>query len=313
MLDSQTPTPCASPPFDHDKADVILRASDNIDFRVFKLFLSLASPFFETLFDLPQPSVEMNTDAEIKDGLPVIPVSEDSNTLDPLLRFCYPCTLADDPVLENFRDVVNILEAAKKYSLDTIERTVCKSLFNPKILETNSLRCFAIACRTRMQDECVLAARYALREPLVPVWFEEIELITSTELLALLTYHRKCATAVQVLTDDFGWITAEYPQWTSVPWLVGLGTNGYSCCTRSTSGRYPAFYGYAVAQWWEAFMDATSLDLRDKPCAETIRRSVEKAIQTVRQCNCSHCSASAPAGMRDFGAVSCMRLFGLLS
>lgn len=313
MLDSQTPTPCASPPFDHDKADVILRASDNIDFRVFKLFLSLASPFFETLFDLPQPSVEMNTDAEIKDGLPVIPVSEDSNTLDPLLRFCYPCTLADDPVLENFRDVVNILEAAKKYSLDTIERTVCKSLFNPKILETNSLRCFAIACRTRMQDECVLAARYALREPLVPVWFEEIELITSTELLALLTYHRKCATAVQVLTDDFGWITAEYPQWTSVPWLVGLGTNGYSCCTRSTSGRYPAFYGYAVAQWWEAFMDATSLDLRDKPCAETIRRSVEKAIQTVRQCNCSHCPASAPAGMRDFGELFIRKVEELIS
>ncbi|KAI5995634.1 hypothetical protein EDD15DRAFT_2195589 [Pisolithus albus] len=294
MLDSQTPTPCASPPFDHEKADVILRASDNIDFRVFKLFLSLASRFFETLFDLPQPSVEMNTDVEIKDGLPVIPVSEDSNTLDSLLRFCYPCTLADDPVLENFRDVVNVLEAAKKYSLDAIERT-------------------GMQCHTRMQDECILAARYTLREPLVPVWFEEIELITSSELLALLTYHRKCATAVQVLTDDVGWITAEYPQWTSVPWLVCLGTNGYQCCTRSTSGRYPVLHGYAVAQWWEAFMDATSLDLRDKPCAETIRRNVEMAIQAVRQRNCSNCSVSAPAGMRDFGELFIRKVEELIS
>ncbi|KAI6122619.1 hypothetical protein EDD16DRAFT_745320 [Pisolithus croceorrhizus] len=310
MLDPQDLTPCASPPFDHEKADVILRSSDNIDFRVFKLFLSLASSFFETLFDLPQPSVGMSTDMEIKDGLPVIPVSEDSNTLDPLLRFCYPCTLADDPVFENFRDVVNVLEAAKKYSLDTIERMVCKSLFNPKILETNSLRCFAIACRTHMQGECVLAARYTLQEPLVPVWFEEIELITSTELFALLTYHRKCATAAQALKDDLSWIRAEYPHRSAVPWM--FASSSHCRCEQSTSGRYP-IYGETVAQWWEAFMDATFLDLRDKPCAETIRQNVEKTIQTVRQCNCGHCSASAPGGMRDFGVLFVRKVEELIS
>ncbi|KAI6016058.1 hypothetical protein PISMIDRAFT_17780 [Pisolithus microcarpus 441] len=61
-----------------------------VDFHVFKLFLSLASPFFETLFDLPQPSEAANADMEIKDGLPVIPVSDGSKTLDLLLRFYYP-------------------------------------------------------------------------------------------------------------------------------------------------------------------------------------------------------------------------------
>src|SRR5258708_4880046 len=45
---------CASAPFDHAKADVILRSADGVEFRVFMLFLSLASPFFETLFGLPQ-------------------------------------------------------------------------------------------------------------------------------------------------------------------------------------------------------------------------------------------------------------------
>ena len=43
----------ASEPFDHAKADIILRSSDNIDFHVFKLFLSLASPFFEDMFNIP--------------------------------------------------------------------------------------------------------------------------------------------------------------------------------------------------------------------------------------------------------------------
>ncbi|KAI5980460.1 hypothetical protein F5J12DRAFT_732678 [Pisolithus orientalis] len=148
MSNSQDPPALALPPFDHVKADVILRSSDGVDFRIFRLFLSLASPFFETLLDLPQPSEETDTDMEIKDGLPVIPVSEDSKTLDSLLRFCYPCTLAEDPVLEDFRELIYVLDAAKKYSLDAIQQAVRKSLFIPKILEMNSLCCFAVACRT---------------------------------------------------------------------------------------------------------------------------------------------------------------------
>ncbi|KAI6113364.1 hypothetical protein EDD17DRAFT_1705272 [Pisolithus thermaeus] len=202
MSDSQDSPIFASPPFDHVKADVILRSSDDVDFRIFKLFLSLASPFFETLFDLPQPSEEANADMEIKDGLPVIPVSENGKTLDSLFRFCYPCTLAEDPVIEDFREIVNVFDAVQKYSLDAIQQAVCKSLFTPKILEVDSLRCFAIACRTRMWDECVLAAKYTLREPLVPEWCEEVELITSAELLSLLTYHQKCSKAVQMLEGD---------------------------------------------------------------------------------------------------------------
>ncbi|KAI6112930.1 hypothetical protein F5141DRAFT_1202672 [Pisolithus sp. B1] len=311
---STPPDPFYAPsPFDHVKADVILRSSDDVDFRVFKLFLSLASPFFETLFDLPQPSEEMNTDVEIKDGLPVIPVSEDSKTLDPLLRFCYPCTLSDDPALEDFREVVNVLEAAKKYSLDAIERTVCKSLFNPKILEANSMRCFAIACHARMQDECALSARHTLREPLVPTWFEEIELITSSELLSLLSYHKKCGDAVQTLKASFSWISAEYYEWTAAPWMFAMNSNGSHCgCTRSTLG-FTSGLGYTSAQWWEDFMNSTFLDLRDRPCAGTIQQSVEKAIQTVRQRNCRYCSSSAPGGLREFAALFTNRVEELIA
>ncbi|KAI6122617.1 hypothetical protein EDD16DRAFT_745064 [Pisolithus croceorrhizus] len=299
MSASSSPS-CAPSPFDHVKADIILRSSDDVDFCVFKLFLSLASPFFETLFDLPQPSEEMNTDVEIKDGLPVIPVSEDSKTLDLLLRFCYPCTLAEDPALEDFRDVVNVLEASKKYSLDAIESTVCKSLFSSKILEANSLRCFAIACRASMRDECVLAAKHSLREPLVPMWFEEIELITSSELLSLLTYHKECSEAVQVLKDDCCWIRTEYPIWSAAPWMLGYNSSGSHCgCARTASTRFtlPAF---PSAQWWETFMDSTFVDLRDKPSAETVRQNVEKAIQSVRQRGCGSCSSVVPSAMRDF-------------
>ncbi|KAG6332454.1 hypothetical protein ID866_6638 [Astraeus odoratus] len=297
---------CSSAPFDHSKADVILRSSDNVEFRVFRLFLSLASPFFETLFDLPQPSQETSDDLEIKDGLPVIPMSEDSKTLDSLLRFCYPCTLAEDPILEDFRDVINVLEAAKKYGLDAIERTVCKALFTPKILEAEPLRCFAIACRSRLAVQSKLSAKYSLREPLIPAWFKEIELITSTDLLILLTYHQRCGNAVQALKSDLSWIGSHYHQWTTIPWMFGQSSyNNYgnmnwsNCCSLSSSNRYQVL-GRKPAQWWEEFMDSTFHDLRDRPCSDTIRRRAEEAVQTVRQRNCASCAPVAPAALQEF-------------
>ncbi|KAG6370514.1 hypothetical protein JVT61DRAFT_11295 [Boletus reticuloceps] len=151
----------AAAPFDHAKADIILRSSDNIDFRVFKLFLSLASPFFETLFDIPQPA-EASEDQEVKDGLAVVPVIEDSKTVDALLRFCYPCTLADDPTLDVLQDALDVLEAARKYSLDSIEKKARQAISSPKILEVEPLRCFAIAHRGRLREETLLAAKQTL-------------------------------------------------------------------------------------------------------------------------------------------------------
>ncbi|KAH0836778.1 hypothetical protein J3R83DRAFT_8528 [Lanmaoa asiatica] len=215
----------AAAPFDHAKADIILRSSDNTEFRVFKLFLSLASPFFETLFELPQPA-ETSGDQETKDDLAVIPVAENSKTLDTLLRFCYPCTLAEDPKLEVFKDVVDILEAARKYSLDTIERKVRQALSNPEILTAEPLRCFAIAHRGRAREETLLAAKYTLTQPLIPPWFQEIALITAGDLLALLSYHQRCGDAVYALRNDMSWIRSHYGSSQGCTWLSGKYPDG---------------------------------------------------------------------------------------
>ncbi|KAL4081215.1 hypothetical protein J3A83DRAFT_4205761, partial [Scleroderma citrinum] len=51
-----------------------------------------------------------------------------------------------------------------------------------------------------------MATKYSLRKPLIPDWFEEIELVTAVDLLALLTYHQKCGSAVQLLHLGFSWI-----------------------------------------------------------------------------------------------------------
>ncbi|KAF8545682.1 hypothetical protein OG21DRAFT_1428849 [Imleria badia] len=199
----------ATAPFDHAQADIILHSSDNIDFRVFKLFLSLASPFFETLFNIPQ-SADETVEQEVKDGLAVISVTEDNKTLDALLCFCYPCTLADDPNLEVLNDAKDVIEAARKYSLNVIEKKARKAIVNPKILEVEPLRCFVIAHRGHLREETLLAARYMLTQPLIPSWFQEIELLTATNLLSLLTYHKKCGEAIYALKHDLSWITSHY-------------------------------------------------------------------------------------------------------
>ncbi|KAG8212948.1 hypothetical protein J3R82DRAFT_11312 [Butyriboletus roseoflavus] len=293
----------AAAPFDHPKADIILRSSDNVDFRVFKLFLSLASPFFETLFDIPQPA-QGSDHQEIKDGLVVIPVTEDSKTLDVLLRFCYPCTLADDPKLEVLKDAVDVLEAARKYSLDAIENKTRQAIVNPKILEADPLRCFAIAHRGRLQEETLLAARHTLTQPLIPSWFQEIELITATDLLSLLTYHRKCGDAAYALRLDLSWITSHYGSSAACSWLSQSQYDSYgnyrNCgCARTTVPRY-ALFGTYPPQWWVDFMEEAFTELRDKPCKETVQACSEKAVQSAKARGCQACAPKVAEEMHNF-------------
>jgi hypothetical protein len=79
--------PATSPPptFDVPDANIIIRSSDLVDFRVHKSVLIMTSPFFSDLLSLPQPS-----DSETFDGLPVIQLSEDSELLNTLVSILYP-------------------------------------------------------------------------------------------------------------------------------------------------------------------------------------------------------------------------------
>jgi hypothetical protein len=78
--------PTTSPEtFDLPDANIIIRSSDLVDFRVHKSVLALASPFFRDLLSPPQPS-----DSESVDGLPVVEVPEDSELLGSLISFFYP-------------------------------------------------------------------------------------------------------------------------------------------------------------------------------------------------------------------------------
>jgi hypothetical protein len=137
MSDYQQPV-ITSTPFDRPNADLILRSSDNVDFRVFKFFLSFASPFFERMITLPQSEQPEGNDQ--KDGLPVIPMAEPSEVVNKLLNFCYP-TCDAEGALETLEEVQAVLEASIKYEMEDIQNRVQKVLVAPRFWRMNSGLC----------------------------------------------------------------------------------------------------------------------------------------------------------------------------
>lgn len=71
--------------FDVPDANLIIRSSDLVDFRVHKPVLAMVSSVFKDLFSLPQPS-----DSESDDDFPVVKLSEDSEILHSLVSIIYP-------------------------------------------------------------------------------------------------------------------------------------------------------------------------------------------------------------------------------
>ncbi|KAL1941195.1 hypothetical protein VTO73DRAFT_7407 [Trametes versicolor] len=143
----------ASAPFDRDDADLILRSSDNIDFHVHRVILTLASPVLAGMFSIPQPPV-------IGSGRPVVNVSEDGEALDVLLRICYP--EPPDPRLKSLDLICRVLGAAMKYKMKAATVLAKNVIFKPRHLDSCPLKVFVIACRLGLEAEASIAAHRAI-------------------------------------------------------------------------------------------------------------------------------------------------------
>ena len=75
--------------FDVPDANLIIRSSDFVNFRVHKTVLAMASPLFKALLSLPQPP-----DSETVDGLPLVQLPEDSELLNGLISILYRVPMA---------------------------------------------------------------------------------------------------------------------------------------------------------------------------------------------------------------------------
>ena len=133
----------AGEPFNKPNADLVLRTSDAVYFSVHMVVLGLTSDFFDGMAKVPQPCGPGER--------PIVDVQENSDTLDALLRYMYPC---DDPILNDIMRIGDVLRAAVKYQVDPIAQRLKTrlSIFDdPK-------RVFVVACLADLENEAYQAA-----------------------------------------------------------------------------------------------------------------------------------------------------------
>ncbi|KAH9066089.1 hypothetical protein EDB83DRAFT_2675029 [Lactarius deliciosus] len=142
-------------------ANIIVRSSDRVNFRVHKSVLAVSSPFFRDLLSLPQP-----LDDELVDGLPVIQLSEDADLLNSLVSLLYPIS----PVIpSSYEKVFALLAACQKYDMESVQsniRAATKLRMFPTPVEAEGFRACAIAGSMGLDPELEDAARLTLRYPM---------------------------------------------------------------------------------------------------------------------------------------------------
>jgi len=185
-------TRIAPPPFDDPHADVIIRASDHVEFHVLKPILTAASAVLADILSLP---VESDVDANAVD------VTEDSVVWDHILRICHPGTTPPATIAAD--QLWPLLEAAKKYDMKAVREAVVREMRTPRMLEQETLRVYALACGYGVEDVAVAAARASLIQsyeegPYVP----ELRCATSAAYFRLVQYRRECVKAAVSFTED---------------------------------------------------------------------------------------------------------------
>ncbi|KAG6816047.1 hypothetical protein H0H87_008963 [Tephrocybe sp. NHM501043] len=271
-------------PFDLPEADLILRSSDRpipTDFRVFKLLLSIASPFFASAFTLPQPPVNGSGD------IPVMEMQEDEHTLTMILGFCVPISVHLPPSLDSLKDIQGVLQAAVKFEMKGIEGYIRKVLFD-RFIESKPLQVFAIAHNRGWKKLAALAARFYLTVPAKTVTSDELELISAAAYHRLMVYRQKCGEAAK---QEILRRLAANPS-SSRPWAVQADRRR-TCSMNERCGGPRA--------WWLCWMEHTVTEdvlAVPLPNRSDIRHTL--AVGKPKIVLCNKCSKSIAAEFLEY-------------
>jgi len=187
-VDSTTSLP---EPLDVSDADLIIRSSDLVNFRIHQTVLAMASPFFDDLLSLPQPY-----DSESVDGLPVVQLAEDAELLHSLVSVLYP---VPSVIPESHEKVLYLLAACQKYDMveaqSYIRAEVDRSApweFLPPFGST-AFRAYAIASEKGLIPEMESAARRTLDQPMTfETLGEGLRLFQGSALRDLARFRKRC-------------------------------------------------------------------------------------------------------------------------
>jgi len=146
---------------DVSDANVIIRSSDLVNFRVHKSVLAMSPPFFRDLLSLPQPP-----NSESVDGIPVVQLLEDAELLNSLVSMLYPVR----PVMpHSYEKVLYLLAACQKYDMVQVQQSLIRDKVKcgyPAPIGADAFRAHAIASSKGLIPEMEKAARLTLDHPM---------------------------------------------------------------------------------------------------------------------------------------------------
>ena len=149
-------------PLDIPDASIIIRSSDQVNFRVHKSVLAMNSPFFKDMLSLPQPP-----DDELIDGLPVVQLSEHASVLSNLMSLLYLTWRRTKP--GSYEMVYALLAACQKYDMVSIQQEIrdkVKLGRFPMPVKAQAFSAYAIASSMGLSTEMENAARLTLGQPM---------------------------------------------------------------------------------------------------------------------------------------------------
>ena len=300
---TKAPSPIPSsalPPFDDTSdGDVVLKSSDGVLFRVHKVILSLASPFFRDMFSLPQSP---GTPQDCVGNAPIIPFTESSEIIDTLLRAVYP---DEDPDLKLVHEIEGVVEAAIKYDMPK-----CISIMRKKLIlgaSKEPIRVFMIACKNKLADVASATAHLSLRRPIlysfelgsVVLPFSALEDITAGSLFRLIEYQRQCSKVANDAMSDLTWTREDFTWRTKIIDAI-VGSCQKCARVRLELGEETLL----VVGWWYIFYQEITALVRQRPCTALILESeslMDKAL--VEAAKCGECFKDSIHTLRTFRAI----------
>ncbi|ESK85744.1 hypothetical protein Moror_2453 [Moniliophthora roreri MCA 2997] len=199
----------ASHPFDDPSADIVLHTSDDTVFRVHRIILSLSSPFFKEMFTLPQSPPSATASSSSNDS--IIPIEENSQVLDCILRHLYPS--CEPPQWNELGEIVPVVQAMIKYQME--ETQAFQNIMNSLLARANTDKRLPLVPTTAIG---VLAIIYRFRDSMKKEWIEEaaraflrlpfkmfneqwdcpeFDYITGRGYRKLLVYHKQCSERIR--------------------------------------------------------------------------------------------------------------------
>lgn len=293
------------PPFDDVDADIILRSADNVEFWLYKVIIAKSSSVFRGMLTLP--------DAHAHNKPQVVSVSEDADTLEDLLRFCYP---VQRPAFYTVDQLGTVLMAARKYDMPSVLEDLLRCA-EPFLHSSPPVRVYLMAYEYEVPGLTRQAARALLDDPhsLDPVPMPpEFRTIPCEAMYAFAAYRRKCMDAVLSIVDDDSWILSgdhgrqiaysnkgNPHMFSTWAWL---NCDDESCVKDNTqgiwAGRKSGGRTLYPCLWWSRYRTHVREAVMRCPTGKAAvdSRAIELAVQ--RAASCDSCAPKAQTQMAEF-------------